>query len=589
LAAAAADMTRVADQLARDSPSTYRGHGIVLEPLRNALIGGEVRLTATVLLGVVGFVLLMCCANVANLLLARTGARARELAVRSALGAGRRRIAGQLLTESLVLALLGGVLGVAVGAAILRIVPAVIPPGLLPNAVAVAFDARVATFCALATILVGLIFGLAPAWQATGASLVQVFAASGRTTGRGGRLRGLLVVGEVAAAVLVLSGAGLLLRTWLALDSVDPGARAHNVLTTTLGLPFPRPGGASRYATPESARQYYEAVAREVEGQPGVKRVALGGVMPLDGGWLSQPFEIAGDTPRPDGQKPLAPYHMVSSNYFEALAIPLVSGRAFTEEDSGGGPPVAIVSEAFVQQHLAGRPPIGMRIAVPMLTFGPARVVEREIVGVVRQVKAQPDEPMGQAHLYVPLAQNTWWSASLIVEPDSGQQAEALVSAVRGAVGRIDRDRTLAPMRTLEAIAWSATSRPRFRAVLVTAFAVVALTLALVGVFGVLAYSVQQRTREFGVRIALGASTPDVLRLVLGGAARLAIAGAAIGLALAVALTRFLGSLLFGVQPLDAMTFGGAAAVLGLAALAAAAAPALRASRVDPIVTFRND
>jgi putative ABC transport system permease protein len=304
---------------------------------------------------------------------------------------------------------------------------------------------------------------------------------------------------------------------------------------------------------------------------------------------VSQSFDIAGDTPRPDGQKALASYHMVSPEYFETLAIPIVRGRAFTGEDTGGGPPVCIVSEAFVQQYLGGRAPIGMRVAVAMMLFGPPRIVEREIVGVARQVKGQPDEPMAQAQIYVPMAQNVWWLASLIVEPDPGQQAEALASTVRAAVRRVDADRPQAPMRTLETIAWSATSRPRFRAVLVAAFAAVALTLALVGVFGVLAYSVQQRTREFGVRIALGASTPDVLRLVLGGAARLTAAGAAIGLALAAALTRFLTSLLFGVQPLDPVTFGGAAVVLALAALAAAAAPALRASRVDPVVAFRND
>ena len=185
------------------------------------------------------------------------------------------------------------------------------------------------------------------------------------------------------------------------------------MLTTTLTLPFPSPGGASRYATPESLRRSYDDVVREIEGQPGVRRVALGGVLPLDGGWFSQPFDIAGAVPRPDGQKPIAPYHMVSPTYFATLAIPIVSGRAFPGEDTGGGTPVCIVSEAFVQQHLAGRAPIGMRVAVPMMAFGPSGIVEREIVGVARQVKGQPDEPMAQAQIYVPLAQNTWWMASL--------------------------------------------------------------------------------------------------------------------------------------------------------------------------------
>ena len=569
-------------------PSTNKGHNVVLQSLRESLVGSEMRVTSMVLLGVVGFVLFMCCANVANLLLARTSARAREMAVRSALGATRRRVVAQLLTESIVLAAVGGFVGIGVGYAILRVAPSVVPPGLLPSVVMLAFDGRVLGFCALTSLMVGVLFGLAPAWQSTGASVVHAIAIDSRTATRGGTFRGVLVVAEVAAAVIVLAGAGLLLRTWVALQSMDPGYRAKNVLTATINLPMPSPNVPGRYGTPDLVDQFYNAVEREVSQAPGVASVAWGGAVPLDGAWIFQPFAVDGDPPKPEAMRDTAAYHMVGPTYFRTLDIPIVRGREFTDADRRDAPQVCIVSEAFAQHFLGGRDPIGMRVAVSAMRFTSAQPVLREIVGVARQTKLWPIEtnPIGQ--IYVPRAQNPWYLASLNVRPTSGP-ADALTPAVRAALARVDKERTLTRVRTIEVVASEAMSRQRFRAVIVGTFAALALGLAMVGVFGVLMYSVQQRVREFGVRIAMGAGAADVLRLVFGSAARLTIAGLVIGLAVAAVLSRWVTTLVYPVAPLDPVTFSLVPFVLLLTAVIAVAAPALRAMRVDPVVAFRSE
>jgi putative ABC transport system permease protein len=546
------------------------------------------RLTSALLLGVVGFVLLMCCANVANLLLARTSARARELAVRSALGATRRRVVSQLLTESLVLAGLGGLLGVGVGWAILQAAPTLVPPGLLPNAVTLSFDERVVAFCAVATLLVGLLFGLAPAWQSTGVSIVQAIASDMRSaTRRSGRVRGVLVVAEVAVAVLVLSGAGLLLRTLIALQSMDPGYRAQDALTMTMTVPMP--GAAqTRYATADSVRRFYDAIEREIRQVPGVRMVGLGGPLPLAGTWITQPFDVVGEPPKPPATRDTASYQMVSPTYFETLEIPIVKGRAFTDADSGDGVQVCIVSEAFVRRFLGGRDPLGMTLAVSAMSFAsePPRI--RQIVGIARQVKTLPHETEPTPQLYVPIAQNPWYIASISVRPSTGP-AEALLPGVRAAIARVDKERVVTQVRTIEVVASEATARPRFRAVLVGTFAALALCLAMVGVFGVLAYSVQQRVREFGVRIAMGARAADMVRLVVGSGARLTAIGLAIGLASAAVLGRWLTTLVYPIAPLDPVTFLLVPLVLIVTAGLAVAAPAIRAMRVDPVVAFRSE
>jgi putative ABC transport system permease protein len=588
LEAAQSDMTSIAESLAQEFPATNKGRGATVDPLRRGLIGPDVRLMSMLFLGVVGFVLLMCCANVANLLLARASGRARELAVRSALGAGRRRIVTQILTESLVLSALGGLLGLGVGAAILRAAPALIPPGVLPSAVTLAFDARVAAFCASTAFLIGLLFGLAPAWQASGTALVQIIGSESRTSTRGGgRLRSLLVAGEVAAAVLLLCGAGLLLRTLVVLDNVDAGYRADDALTMSVSLEYGLP--SSRFPNEASLSRFFETVEQEVACLPGVRSVAWTSGLPLSGSTLGGfGFEIVGEEPPPGANRPTADYQLVSPGYFQTLEIPVLAGRTFTNRDTAASTPVCLVSRAFVERYLRGRDPLGMRIAIRPMQIGPATPIVREIVGVVGQVKSLASEAVEAAQVYVPIAQNAFAFAALVVTPTAGPAA-ALAPAVRAAAARVDRGVPFTQVRTLDDVARAGTARYRFRAEMVVTFAALALLLAMVGVFGVLAYSVQQRTREFGVRIALGANAVSVMRLVLGNAGRVIAAGTVVGLAAAAFFARSISAFLFGVQPLDPITFGTVALVLVATAGLAVAAPAWRATRVDPVTAFRDD
>jgi putative ABC transport system permease protein len=588
LETAQADMTGVAARIATQFPASNKGHSATLQPIREAIIGPEARLTSFLLLGTVAFVLLMCCANVASLLVAQASSRRQELAVRAALGAGRARVAAQLATESLVLASLGGLCAIAVTAALLAAVPSLVPAGILPSAVTLSLDARVLAACALTTLAVGILFGLAPAWQGTRGNLVDAMTADTRATRRGGWIRSGLVSVQVAAAVLVLCGAGLLLRTLITLQDMDSGARATDVLTGVINLPMPNPVAASPYPTPDAARQFYDAVEQEVRRIPGVRAVAWGSAMPLDGMWSGQAFAIVGDAPKPVASRDMASYHIVTPSYFETLGVPIVAGRGFTMADSDQAPPVGLVSEAFVARYLKGRDPLGVQLELPRITFAtePPRTVQ--IVGVVRQVKVRATETEPMPQVYVPMAQNTWWQASLIVRPER-LDATALTAPIRAAVARVDRERAVARVRTMRAITEEATSRPRFRAVLVGAFALLALTLASVGVFGVLTQSVQQRMREFGVRVALGASRQDVVGLVVHHAARITIAGVAAGLLLALTLGRLLATLIYPVAPTDPLTFGVVPVIAILTAAAACIAPAWRATRADPAKAFRDE
>jgi putative ABC transport system permease protein len=586
------DLGAIASRLAEQFPDTNKGHDVTVQPLREALIGSEVRTTSLLLVGVVGFVLLMCCANVANLLLTQAAGRTRELAVRAALGAGRTRVVAQLLTESLVLASIGGVVAVGVTAALLAAAPSFVPPGMLPSAVSLSFDGRVAAVCAITALAVGIVFGMAPAWQSTRGRLADAVSSEGRITRRGGWLRSGLVSVQVAAAVLVLCGAGLLLRTLITLQNMDIGAGTSEVLTGMISLPVPTPAAPSPYPTIDAVRRFQDAVENEVRTIPGVRTVAWGSALPMDGGLFGQSFAIVGDPPKPLASRSNASYNMVSPAYFEALDIPIVAGRGLTAADTAAAPAVCLVSEAFVAQHLNGRSPLGMRLELPRMTLGrpgtSPEIPTVEIVGVVRQVRTAAAETTPFAQVYVPLAQNAWWMATLVVRPERGDAA-ALAAPVRAAVARIDRERPVSRMRTLATITDDAMARPRFRALLVGAFAALALTLATVGIFGVLAQLVQQRMREFGLRIALGASRRNVIGLVLGHATRITLAGLVAGLALAAMLGRLLATLIYPVTPLDPVTFALVPAVAALTAAAACMAPAWRATRVDPATAFREE
>jgi putative ABC transport system permease protein len=443
---------------------------------------------------------------------------------------------------------------------------------------------RVVAFCVAATLLVGLLFGLAPAWQATDLSSARVIASGSRTaTGRGGKIRSLLVVGEVATAVVLLFGAGLLLRTLLAVENVDRGYGAESVLTMMID-----PLGA-RYPTPASRVQFFEAIEGEIKALPGVRSVGWASTLPLgpsDAGRRS--FEIVGDPPPEDSQRPSADHQIVSHTYFQSLDLPMVTGRGFNDRDTSDSVAVCIVNEAFVRRHFQGRSPIGLRLALRPTGSTTAKPSVREIVGVARQVKGRPDEREDFLQIYVPLLQNLRDDIYLLVRPASGP-AEALARSVRAAIARVDKEQLVSvrDVMTLEDVARETTSRHRFRAVMVMTFAGLALLLAMVGVFGVLAYTVQMRVRDFGVRRALGATTGDVLRLVVGSVGRVIATGTLIGLILSAMLGRLLTTVLFGVQPIDPLTFAAVMIVLGVTAAAATAVPAWRATRIDPAVALR--
>jgi putative ABC transport system permease protein len=506
--------------------------------------------------------------------------------VRSALGAERGRIIRQLLTESLVLASLGGILGLGIGAAILRAAPALIPPGLLPAAVTPAFDLRVVLFSGAATLAVGVLFGLVPAWQATGVSLASVMASESRSsTSRGSRLRKLLVSSEVAAAVLLLCGAGLLMKTLLTLISGDPGygAPAESVLTLDFSVPS---GKDTRYPTDEALSGFYDTVARDVAALPEVRRVGWSSSLPYGtselGRWM---FEIVGDPPVESGRRPTAEYTVADPGYFQTLDLPIVYGRGFNERDALRSVPVCLVNEAFVRRHFKGRDPIGVRLWLKPTYDRPAQV--REIVGVVRQTSGEPDAPE-LLQVYAPLAQYPIGDVYMVVQPSSGS-AGALTPLVRRVVAQLNPDVPVRRDRTIETLSIQSTAGYRFRATMVGGFAALALALAMIGVFGVLAYTVQQRRREIGVRIALGASGARVMWLVFRDAGAMIAAGVIGGVALAAFASRMIAAFLFGVDPLDPMTFVAVPVVILITAIGAAAIPAWRASRIDPVVAFRQD
>jgi putative ABC transport system permease protein len=576
------DMATIAAGIARISPSTNKGWGVTVDPLHQALVGSDLKTTSLVLAGVVGFVLLMACANVANLLLSRGVSRTRELAVRAALGASRPQLLRQLLTESLLLAMLGGTTGLALGAVALRSAPAFLPPGTLPDGIMLSLDWRVTLFAAFITIGAGILAGLAPAWHAADIPLTTAAMAGTRTTtGRTGTVRAALAVVEIAVAVVLMAGAGLLVRSLVSLNQVDPGSRNRSVLTMTVILPL------SRYETPERRLGFYDATIREIEATPGVMSASFGGSLPLDGWDIGQGFSVVGDPPVEASNMPAAHYQITGARFFETLGIPLVRGRAFGVSDTPTGPPVCIVSEGFVRRYARGRDPLQLQVRVDAMTPEGPKPVTRQVVGVAHAVKETPSDDGSAVQIYVPLQQNAWYWSSLVVRT-AGSPA-AMINSVKAAVARADKDQAVGQVRTIDEVTSEATAQPRFRAELVSLFAALALIVATVGVAGVLAFSVQQRTRELGLRMALGARQVDIVGLVLRDGLRITGIGLIVGLAGAFGLTRFLESLLFGVTPLDATTFAAVAGVLGVAALAASAAPALRAARADPAVTLRSE
>jgi putative ABC transport system permease protein len=580
-AAAQADLDVIANQIEQQYPD-MAGYGVNVVPVLEQTVG-SIRRSLMILFGAVLFVLLIACANVANLLLARAAVRQREVAVRAALGAGRSRLVRQLLTEHMLLAVLGGVLGVWLAWWGLQLLLG-LSPANIPRLENIRLDGRVLSFTLALSLLTGLIFGMAPALQTTHLKLSETLKDGGRTGvgGAGGRraqrIRGVFIVAEVALTLALLIGAGLLVRSFWRLQQVNPGFRADHLLTLRLTL------SGSKYTEGVQAVSFFERLQERLSALPGVEAVsATSGIM-LPKLANSAGFTIENRPPDPSELGLELPFDIVQPNYFQTMGIPLRTGRAFTAEDARDSPRVAIVNETFVKRYFPNEDPVGKRF-----TFGGARPNARwiTIVGVVRDTKRQGlDQPI-RIEAWMPLAQRPSRSMEVVLRTTGDPLA--LGQAARQAVWSLDRDLPIPSIQTMEQILSERVAQRRLNMLLLGLFALVALMLTAVGIYGVMSYAVTQRTHEIGIRMALGARGADVLRMVVWQGMSLALIGVALGLAAALALTRVMEHLLFNVKANDPATFAGISLLLISVALFAAYLPARRATKVDPMVALRHE
>jgi predicted permease len=574
---ATVQLNTVMDAIRRDHPQFTQNAVAAVVPVKDVLLDGiEQRLF--LLMGAAAFVLVIACANLGNLLLARASARQREMAVRHALGAGHGRLVCQMLAESLWLTTAGGIAGLALGAALLRLLVAHLPP-TLPRLGGIALGPPVMLFTAGVSLAAGLVVGVLPALQLRGGSIFSGLRDGTRVIGRTGLVRTTLVCSELALALMLLVGAGLLARSFDALLDVPPGFASDRLLTFTASVP------TATYRTTADRAAFFERAAGELERLPGARSVTLTTALPVAGRGFGAWFTRL-DRPWPADQTPPAvPYRIVRGNYFEALGIPVRRGRGFTADDGGDGRAAVVVSESVARRFFAGEDPIGKRI---YMGAPDNRVVpDAEIVGVVADVKQRGlDEERPEAvyapHRGVPWAQSFTFAIRTATDP------AALAPAVRDLMRRLDPGVPLVRLQTMDDILAQATAPTRSSLILVGVFAAVALVLAVIGVFGVLSYTVTQQTPEFGIRLALGASASRVLWLVLGrGMVPVAI-GVTIGIGGAVALSRVTRGLLFGVTPTDPLTLAAVTTLLVATAATASYLPARRATRVDPVRVLRD-
>jgi putative ABC transport system permease protein len=574
IAQAQADTDAVAQRLEQMYPDSNTGWNLRLVSLKDQLIGNT-RTTLYILLGAVGFVLLIACANVANLLLVRAAARQKEIALRTALGASRVRIARQMITESVLLALAGGALGTFLAAWGIKLLILVSGDNLPPTA-QVKIDGTVLGFTLLVSLVTGVLFGLAPALRTMKLNLCDSLKEGGRNIGEGlqrNLTRSVLVVIESAVAIVLLVGAGLLIRSLVRLQNVSPGFDANNVVTMRINLP------EKKYASPEKPRSFFEQLQTRINGLPGVESVGMISELPLSGQLNDMPYSVEGRPPASPDQGFDDDFRRVNTEYFRAMRIPLLRGRNFTEQEVAKSAKVVVISDLLAKRVFPNEDPIGHRLVMGMsgLPF--------EIIGVVGDIRHSALENSPAPAMYMPTQDGP--STNLVIRAQG--DLSNLAAAVRREVKAIDPDQPVAAVKTMDEWLTTSVSAPRYRTSLLGLFALVALILASTGIYGVMSYSVAQRTHEIGVRMALGAGRFHVLRLVVRQGMGLVGIGVVLGLIGAVALTRVMSSLLFEVTPKDPLTFTAVAAFLTLVALVACYIPARRATKVDPLVALRYE
>lgn len=586
---ARAQMNAIGARIAHDYPDSNKGWGVAVDPLSDVIVGKQLRKSLYVLLAAVGMVLLIGCANLANLTLARSTAREREVAIRASVGAGRWRLVRQFLTENVLLAIIGGVLGVALGYALMAGLKAAIPPFSLPAEADITLDWRVLLFAAGLSIFTGLIFGMAPAVHATRADLANSMKEGGRGTGSGAgkqRLRSGLVVTEVALAFLLLAGSGLLIRSFFEMQKVDTGFNAENVITA--GLPI----SDKRFPNPDNLNAYLREIVSNVQIIPGVREVALTSALPLEGWGYGMPFQIAG-RPFVDraNRKPCF-FKMVSPSYFTTLGMTLKKGRGLSERDRKGSPPVTVINETMARKYFPHEDPIGKRILIQQIVPGKTELgpeIPWEVVGIVKDEKVGnlDDTRDDNPGVYVSNEQSPVFFQALVIR--TAMDPAALRQNITRAVHQVNKDQALSDIKTLEQIKTESLASNRLNSIMLGGFAAVALLLSAIGIYGVISYSVVQRTHEIGIRAALGASRVDVVKMILKVGAVMAAAGLVLGFIGALALTRLLATLLFGVGARDPLTIAGVGVILAAVALIASYLPARRAAKVDPMICLRYE
>jgi putative ABC transport system permease protein len=578
------DMKAFAGQLRAQYPNNYPPDWTLKVTPMSDKVSGDIRPALLVLLGSVGFVLLIACANVANLLLARAASRIKEVAIRSALGATRRDLLRQLMAESLLLAMVGGVLGLGLAWLGMRGLVA-LKPANVPRISELRIDGVVTAFTLGIAVVTGLLFGLVPALQASRANLQDTLKEGGRSgsADRSGQaLRRALVVAEVALALTLLTGAGLLIKSLALLQEVNPGFDSSNLLTFNVAIP------RAKYQSDTAQIQYWDRAIETMKAVPGVRSVGMTSTMPFTGDWSTGSFAVEGYQPPPDTPAPWGDQRIVSPGFFTTLKVPLLKGRNFTDQDDAGGPPVVIVDEEMVKRYWPDSDPIGKRV-----TFNnPQRdsvVRWMTVVGVVGHTKHAGLDDKTRVQLYHPSHRYGFTSNSMSFAIRADGDPTRVLPAVRAALHAIDPDVPIYDISTMDANIASSMGQRRFAMMLLGLFAVMAVVLASIGIYGVMSYSVTQRAHEIGIRMALGAARRNVLRMVMSQGLVLVGAGVAIGVVGAFGLTRLIASQLFGVRPTDPTTFGLVALTLIGVAVVATFVPAMRATRVDPVVALRDE